>query len=204
MNVLNRYSIRTQVFVGFGSILVLLVAISVVSLVNLRGAEQNLSTYRQLARQTNAEGRVQANMLMTRLYAKDFIINANTDNIGSVNERAHLTIEMIALARELTPDPGYQLIIENIDQELQAYVGYFEQVTELQAQRDQIVSGVLNVVGPKMERSLTAVMQDALEDGDTEAAYLGGITLRSLMLARLYANRFLIQNDEEIVSTCRC
>jgi signal transduction histidine kinase/CHASE3 domain sensor protein len=197
MNVLNRYSITTQVFVGFGLILVLLVAISVVSLVNLRGAEQNLSTYRQLARQTNAEGRVQANMLMTRLYAKDFIINANTDNIGSVNERAQLTIEMIALAQGLTPDPGYQLIIENIDQELQAYVGYFEQVTELQAQRDQIVSGVLNVVGPKMEQSLTGVMQDALEDGDPEAAYLGGITLRSLMLARLYANRFLIQNDEE-------
>jgi hypothetical protein len=39
-----------------------------------------------LARQTNAEGRVQANMLMTRLYAKDFIISANAKNIEMVAE----------------------------------------------------------------------------------------------------------------------
>ena len=197
MNILNRYSITTQVFAGFGSILVLLLVISVVSLSNLRGAEQNISTYRLLARQTNAEGRVQANMLLTRLYAKDFIINASADSIESVNERAQLTIEMIAEARKLTTDPGYQLIFENIDQELQSYVGYFGQVTEMQAQRNEIVSNTLNIVGPKMERGLTAVMEDARDDGDTEAAFLGGITLRSLMLARLYANRFLIQNDEE-------
>ena len=104
---------------------------------------------------------------------------------------------MLAEARTLTTDPGYQLIIDNVDQELQSYILYFEGVTEYQAQRDQIVSEVLNVIGPQMEQGLTGIMSDALEDGDIEAAYLGGITLRSLMLARLYANRFLIQNDDE-------
>ena len=197
MNALNKYSMATKVFVGFGIVLALLLAISVVAVISLRDAEGNLATYRMLARQTNAEGRVQANMLMTRLHAKDFIINANTDNIESVNERAQLTIEMIADARSLTTDPGYQLIIENVNQELQSYVRFFERVTEYQARRNEIVANVLNVVGPTMEQGLTKVMGDALDDGDIEAAYLGGITLRSLMLARLYANRFLIQNDEE-------
>ena len=40
------------------------------------------------------------------------------------------------------------------------------------------------------------VTSPAFEDGDAEAAYWAGTTLRSLMLARLYANRFLIQNDD--------
>ncbi len=124
MNVLNKYNMATKVFVGFGIVLALLLAISVVAVISLRDAEGNLVTYRMLARQTNAEGRVQANMLMTRLHAKDFIINANTDNIQSVNDRAQLTIEMIAEASALTTDPGYQLIIENVIQELQSYVSF--------------------------------------------------------------------------------
>jgi CHASE3 domain sensor protein/HAMP domain-containing protein len=197
MTLLNRIGITTKVFLGFGIVLLLLLAISIVSYVGLKDAELKLTTYRQLARQTNAEGRVQANMLMTRLYAKDFIISANTRNIDSVNERAQLTVEMLAEARTLTTDQGYQLIIDNVDQELQSYIQYFEGVTELQARRDQIVSEVLNVVGPQMEQGLTSIMSEARDDGDIEAAYLGGITLRSLMLARLYANRFLIQNDDE-------
>ena len=124
MNVLNKYKMATKVFVGFGIVLALLLAISVVAVISLRDAEGNLATYRILARQTNVEGRVQANMLTTRLHVKDFIINANTDNIQSVNDRAQLTIEMIAEASALTTDPGYQLNIENVNQELQSYVSF--------------------------------------------------------------------------------
>ena len=39
-------------------------------------------------------------------------------------------------------------------------------------------------------------MTSALDDGDATAAYQAGITLRSLLLGRLYANRFLIENDD--------
>jgi len=76
------------------------------------------------------------------------------------------------------------------------YASRFEEVTKKQARRDEIVHGTLNVVGPEIERDLTAIMKSAFDDGDAEAAYSAGITLRSLMLARLYANRFLIQNDD--------
>jgi hypothetical protein len=35
---------------------------------------------------------------MTRLYAKDFIISANAENIGKIEERARRTLEMISPA----------------------------------------------------------------------------------------------------------
>ena len=196
MRLLDRLNISTKVFSGFGIVLFLLLVISVVSMVSLFRADRNLKDYRALARQTNADGRVQANMLMTRLYAKDFIISANEENIEKIGERAQRTIEMIDQARELTTNPGYGLIIDSLDQELHDYVAQFEKVTQLQARRDEIVHGTLNVVGPTMEKDLTAIMKSAFEDGDVEAAYRAGTTLRSLMLARLYANRFLIQNDD--------
>jgi len=196
MRLLNRLNISTKVFSGFGIVLFLLLAIAMVSLVSLFNADRNFKSYRALARQTNAEGRVQANMLMTRLHAKDFIISANAENIEMIEERAQRTIEMIAEAGDLTSERGYQLLIDNLDQELHEYVDGFEQVTLEQARRDEIVHGTLNVVGPAIEKDLTAIMKSAFQDGDAEAAYWAGTTLRSLMLARLYANRFLIQNDD--------
>jgi signal transduction histidine kinase len=177
--------------------LALLLLIAAVSLISLFSADRNFKAYRSLARQTNAEGRVQANMLMTRLYAKDFIIGANAQNIEKIEERAQRTIEMIDEARELTNEGGYHLLIDGLRQELQEYVAGFEQVTLRQIRRDEIVHGTLNVVGPAIEKDLTAIMQSAFQDGDVEAAYWAGMTLRSLMLARLYSNRFLIQNDSE-------
>jgi len=176
--------------------LLLLLAISAVSLIGLTDAAEKLRDYRSLARQTNAEGRVQANMLMTRLHAKDFIINANEENIERIRERAQLTIEMINESRELNTNPGYGLIIDTVGQELDNYVASFGKVTELQARRDEIVFETLNVVGPQIEQDLTAIMESAYNDGDAEATYFGGITLRNVMLARLYANRFLIENDD--------
>ena len=187
--------ISTKVFTGFGLILVLLTIIATVSVYHLMGADTYFKNYRSLARQTVADSRVQANMLMTRIYAKNFVIDANRDNIAGVEERARATIELIAEARILTVDRGFQMVLDNLDRELKDYLGRFEEVTAKQAQRDELVNNTLNVIGPQMERNLTEIMESAFADGDAEAAYRAGTTMRHLLLARLYAGRFLIQND---------
>ena len=173
----------------------LLILISTVSLISLTDADRHFKDYRSLARQTVADGRVQANMLMTRIYAKNFVINANQDNIEGVEQRAKATLEMIAEARELSSDTGFQLVLDDLDRELNDYLKQFAKVTEKQARRDTLVHETLNMIGPQMEKDLTAIMESAFADGDTEAAYRAGMTLRNLLLARLYAARFLIQND---------
>ena len=195
MRIFDKVNISTKVMAGFGVVVALLVVISVVSLIGLIGADRHFKDYRSLARQTNAGGRVQANMLMTRIHAKNFVINASQDNIEGVEQRARLTIEMIMQARELTISPGFQMVIDNLGRELNEYLAQFDKVTTKQQQRDTLVHDTLNVIGPQMEKDLTAIMESAFADNDTEAAYRTGMTLRNLLLARLYAGRFLIQND---------
>jgi signal transduction histidine kinase/DNA-binding response OmpR family regulator len=197
MTLFSNKSISTKVLTGFGIVLSLLVGISIVSLVSLVNADRHFKDYRALARQTVADGRVQANMLMTRIFAKNFVIDASPENIKGVEQRAKATLEMIAQARELSRDSGFQLILDNLDSELKDYLVQFEKATQKQAHRDTLVHDTLNVIGPQMEKHLTAIMQSAFADGDTEAAYRAGMTMRSLLLARLYAARFLIQNDNE-------
>ncbi len=195
MRLLNNFSISKKVFSGFAIILLLLLIISTVSLSSLYQADQNFKQYRSLARQTNADGRIQANMLMTRIFAKNFVINANRDNILGVEERAKTTIEMIEDARSLTTEPGFQMIVDGLESELKEYVSHFREVTAKQTERNKLVHDTLNVVGPRMEKSLTVIMESAFTDNDTEAAYRAGLTMRNLLLARIYATRFLIQND---------
>jgi methyl-accepting chemotaxis protein len=88
-------------------------------------------------------------------------------------------------------------LLADLEKSLKRYVKKFDEVTVLQAQRDKLVAESLNVIGPEIEKGLTSIMTSALKDGDASAAYQAGITLRSLLLGRLYANRFLIENDDQ-------
>ncbi len=193
---MKNFKISTKIYLGFGCVLILAMIAASVGYIGLQNAESTFATYRKLARQTNADGRVQANMLMTRIFAKNFVIDANRENIIGVQERAKRTLLLIRETLDLAGvDTGRQVLLEDLEESLQRYVAKFEEVTALQAQRDNLVNNQLNVIGPATERALTQIMNSAVDDGNAVAGYQAGITLRSLMLGRLYANRFLIEND---------
>jgi len=196
MSFLTNARISIKVFVGFGVILLLLLSIASFGVYSLIQADTIFKQYRALARQTNAEGRIQANMLMTRIYAKNFVIDASEENIQGVRGRAELTIRMIEEARQLAKNPQILDALDSLQEELSTYIADFEVVTRKQEERNVLVKKKLNVIGPETERNLTAIMLSANADADVEAAYLGGMALRNLLLARLYAQRFLIQNDQ--------
>ena len=196
MSFLTNARISIKVFVGFGVILLLLLSIASFGVYSLIQADTIFKQYRALARQTNAEGRIQANMLMTRIYAKNFVIEASEENIQGVRDRAELTIRMIEEARQLAKNPQILDSLNSLQEELSTYIADFGVVTRKQEDRNKLVKKKLNVIGPEAERNLTAIMLGANADADVEAAYLGGMALRNLLLARLYAQRFLIQNDQ--------
>ena len=196
MSFLTNARISIKVFVGFGVIPLLLLSIASFGVYSLIQADTIFKQYRALARQTNAEGRIQANMLMTRIYAKNFVIEASEENIQGVRDRAELTIRMIEEARQLAKNPQILDALDSLQEELSTYIADFEVVTRKQEERNVLVKKKLNVIGPETERNLTAIMLSANADADVEAAYLGGMALRNLLLARLYAQRFLIQNDQ--------
>ena len=132
MGFLTNARISIKVFVGFGVILLLLLSIASFGVYSLIQADTIFKQYRALARQTNAEGRIQANMLMTRIYAKNFVIEASEENIQGVRDRAELTIRMIEEARQLTKNPQILDALNSLQEELSTYIADFEVVTRKQ------------------------------------------------------------------------
>ena len=194
-NPFTNMKVGKKIGVGFGAILLFLASASAVSYFGLSGANTEFGEYRTLARQTNQMGRIQANLLSARLGVKDYIIKNTKDAADKVRQRAETTEEIIHGAEELFKDSEHlETILGAVDQ-IATYRTSFEQVTGFVAQRNELVNQ-LNTIGPESERTLTKIMKSAFEDGDAAAAYRAGISLRHLLLARLYSNRFLVDNAQ--------
>ncbi|MGD1933365.1 MAG: methyl-accepting chemotaxis protein [Candidatus Phaeomarinobacter sp.] len=197
LSFMNNMRISTRVFGGFGIVLVLLATVGGLSIFALGGAEATFTEYRSLARQANAVGRVQANLLMTRLNVKDFIITKSEKDINEVHHFTDKTVALIDEALELVSEEDRRAMLLEMEEQMGEYRSHFNDVLTLNNKRNEIVSGVLDATGPQIERELTQIMQSAYADGDAEAAFLAGMVQRNLLLGRLYATKFLVDNKEE-------
>ena len=189
----KNMKVGKKIGLGSGAILAFLVILSLVSFISLSDANSNFSTYRQTARESNQLGRIQANLLTARIAVKNFIQGQNEEAVDAVNQRIATLLTLIDETEALLRDQAKIDAIVKARDEMREYQHGFEEVTALFRQRNEIVDE-LNTVGPDSERTLTKIMQSAFEDGDSAASYRAGESLRHLMLARLYSNRFLIDN----------
>ncbi|MEP4193522.1 MAG: methyl-accepting chemotaxis protein, partial [Sneathiella sp.] len=190
---LENMNVGTKIGFGVGAILLFLLIVSLVSSFGLSNASSNFGEYRQLARQTNQMGRIQANLLSARLGVKDYILKGTEAAAKNVETRIGTLHDLIIEAEGLFTDQAKIAEIDAAKEQMTVYANAFQQVIEFRALRNAEVDQ-LNILGPKSERSLTKVMESAYEDGDGKASFLAGKTLRHLLLARLYSNRFLVDN----------
>jgi len=191
----SNIKVGKKIGISSATVLFFLVLVIAISYFSLTGTSETFKDYRLLARQTNQMGRIQANLLSARLGVKDFIIK-NTDSAAqTVRDRAKATEDIILDSKALFTDSEHLDTILRSAEEISTYRSAFEDVAQLVKTRNEIVD-TLNTVGPASERALTEIMKSAFEDGDAAAAYRAGETLRHLLLARLYSNRFLIDNSE--------
>ena len=196
MSAFNNIGIAKKVFGGFFIILTLLMVISTTGIMSLTSGNEKFTEYRSTARQSNQAGRVQANLLETRLAVKNFIISATDDATRQARDRAERTIDLNAEFMGLSLNSEQTDIVSQASDRLQKYMTTFEQVTALQAERDAIVHGTLDVIGPQIERTLTELMESAYADDDREAAFLAAKVQRNLLLMRLYASKYLVTNEQ--------
>ena len=183
--------------IGLGSLLILgfLAVVAAVGYFGLTGANSSFNEYRSYARQTNELGRVQANLLLARLYAKDYVLKNTDEAAEKVRQRITATVGLIDESRELFDREEALAAMDQAAEEIRRYQSSFQEVTEDIKVRNELVAQ-MNDLGPKSERALTGIMKSAFSDGDASASYQAGIALRHLLLARLYSNRFLVDNLE--------
>lgn len=192
--ILSRFRIGQKIYAGFGIVIILLSTIALTAYFGLTGSISTFADYRGLARDTNLVGRLQANVLMTRLGVKDFIIKGDQSAIDLVKERLAKAESFYEEAKVEIQSPKRVDNVRSIGDALHSYGTGFDDVIKLQARRNESAA-ILNTKGPAIRKEITKVAESAFKDGDPVATYWAGRVQEKFLLARLYVQKFLIVND---------
>ncbi len=197
---LKNWTIGKKLLVSFVGLALITVVVGVIGFRSLQDAANGFKSYREMARDANLAGQLQASILMVATHVKDFILTGDEASLDGYEKYNIKKDRYLETARQMIQDPERAAEINRIDKAFQGYVEGFQEVQSLQDERDQAVKNELNVLGPKMEEALTAIMRSAYSDNDAAAAYQAGLAMRNLLLARLYAVKFLDTNDQGAVN----
>ena len=198
----NR-NIGARLGIGIGIVLALLVIVAGAAFFGLTHGSSNFSQYRAMARQTAAAGTINDELLGGRLGVKDFLLKHDEAAIAAAKEaltKLQAEIERDAVLFQSSPEE--QKIIAAISKKSIAYLAGFDQVVAHQEARNQHVAA-MTILGSQIEQNLSSIMNAGFAASNSAAAYRSGDALRSLLLARLSANQFLVDNVPEDAATTR-
>jgi len=196
---LNKMSLRVKLISGFSTMLILLGVVSAIGFFALNNASTGFENYREMARDTNLVGRLQANMLMVRMNVKDFLITSSEKDQKEYDHYYELMNGFLEEAQRVILLPDRAKMIDQIDEHRFKYNDTFKQVVNLQKKNNETEISILNVRGPEGEKALTAIMTSAEKDNDVVAAFHAGLALRNLLLARLYTQKYITLNEQAAV-----
>ncbi len=196
----KNLSLKFKLVGGFSTVVVLMLIVSLVGYSALNRASTGFGEYREMARDSNLAGRLQANMLMVRMTVKNYLISGNDEALKQYAERWGKMAKFQDEAQKQIQVPERAKKIDEIETVLGQYQEGFKQVIEFKNHRNKLVKDVLDVNGPLMESSLTDIMISANDDGDLTASFYTGLSMKHLLLARLYMAKFLDTNDQGAVA----
>jgi len=195
----NKLSLKTKLIGGFSIVLFLMIFMAIEGFFSLNKSSMGFGEYREMARDANLAGRLQANMLLVRMHVKNYLISGSDEELRQYGDRWKKMSGFQAEAQQEIQAPERAKKIDEIETNLGQYRAGFNQVIEFKNRRNKLVREILDVNGPLMENSLTDIMISANEDGDMTASFYTGLSMKHLLLARLYMAKFLDTNDHKAV-----
>ena len=197
MNTMRKLELKTKLILGFATILVLLAATSLLGVVKLKASSDGFSTYRDMARDANLAGRVQANMLMTRMSVKGYLISSAESDRAEFQAYYDKMSALLERADTEITHPDRVAKIKRIEALVVTYRQAFEGVVALTAQYNSLAHDALEVHGPRMESYLAEAMASATRSGDTERLNHSSVAMKHMLLARVYETQFFISHKAE-------
>ncbi|EAR10094.1 methyl-accepting chemotaxis protein [Reinekea blandensis] len=191
----KNLTLSMQITGGYALVLLLLVIVSVSSYVGLTRAVTGFDDYRNLARDANLAGRIQANMLIVETEVNAYIFQGNEEARTNFQTRYELLRELVEEAQEEINNPARAKLVDEIDEDSVDYRTYFNQITGLIDDRDQEVNDILVPIGQRLVTAVSEMMHSAYSDGETDIAYRAADVLEAILRARLAASKFLEDNE---------
>ena len=180
---------------GFGFVLLLLLVVSTFSWYGATTTNSGLSEYDRRARNFNRVSTLQESMLLVRMNVKDFFIDHSANSLAAYTKHIAELRKAIDDGKKNIKSPERAEKIVKIEELTAVYSTAFDKLVIDIKESDRIINDVLRALGPAMQSELNEIADSAKTDQDIEAISLAGAATQHMLLARLYAQKFLATAD---------
>lgn len=192
-----RFTLGKKLGVGFGLVVSLLLLASAVSLSSMNESKNGFEQYRELARDTNLAGRLQANLLMVRMSVKDYLIDRDTDYLNAYRERLLTFKDFFQQAQEEIKKPDRAALITEAAPMVALYERTFKDVVEILEKENQIYNESLNVLGPIMLEELARLSNRAQRTNDIGLVETLANISTALLEGRIHVTKYMRNHKAE-------
>ena len=192
----KNFRVGTKIMIGFGAVICILLLISVISYRGLKSASKGYNEYQNIALITRFSGGLQADLLQTRVYVKDFVISGSEKDLKVFEQGFQNLMKIYKKGETEIKDPERMEKLKFIKASLDDYQKAFDEIARLTKSRDDIRANNLEPNGKKMRLALLAIMDSAYHKQDLKSAHFAGHINMHVLLGRLYLYKYLDTLDE--------
>jgi methyl-accepting chemotaxis protein len=189
--------IGAKIYTGFLSMLVLMMAISMLGYFGLNGTGAALSEYSIVSAQTSRiqdiERRVTELLRAVTAYAR----NGDAALAAEINQIRKRLADSIKAEEDDSPSPEAKDAFARMNKLLAAYGTNFDKVVEARAQRERLFREGMKEPGSRAHSDVAAIRQQAATAQRWEIAALAGEAEAALMATQAAALSYLTSGDQE-------
>ncbi len=191
--------IRARINSGFGLLLIAMSILAGVAYLQIGRLGDRFHTYGDMASDALLVAELESALTEMQLNAREFMATSSDKDLQEFKGAEQQVRRLLDEAKTEIHKPERAELVKKIDQELKAYSEGFAQIATLLARRHELVEKSLNPTGQRIREALSQIRDGAFKAGDFESASHAGIAQEDLLLARLYAAKFLDANDPKAV-----
>ncbi len=189
-------SVTTKLYAAFGATLALILALGLAATVGVSVGSDKFASYREAARQNQVVSTLKEELLLARLAVMKYRLSESSLAADEVRTHIEEINSQLASARTLITNPDVLAQVETGATGAARYDALFNEARGHHNERNLAVER-MDEAGPAVRLNLTQVLEAAYAQNNVEAVYQAGVAQQHVMLARFYAQKFLLQNGAD-------
>lgn len=196
-------TLSRKLALGFGSLLVLLIAVVVVAFFGGQSASQGFATFEELSAQFRIAGEMQSTMRWARYHALGYVYKGADKHDKGFNEEWGKLKGKLEEARGLTEDKEMLAKLDSLSSIMGQYEEAYKDLVEQWNIRKAVIADVLAPEGREAAEALSKLVEVAAKEGDSTAVFMAHRATTNTNMARFQVLNFLSTPGPETADAVR-
>ncbi|WP_319780714.1 methyl-accepting chemotaxis protein [Maridesulfovibrio sp.] len=192
---LKNMKVTAKIAAGFGLILLLLAATAGQGILSLKDSSDGFAEYHELSKHTNLAGRIQANLLLTRMGAVAYMSSGTDQALRQYTGRMNKLHQLVQAAEKEITKAEQSGLVNKLGQEIAAYEQKYNQLLTHKKNEHSILNKA--VEGSKILSQCLETLRDNARERDDQFMLARIEKSRAIMFEARLANAYFIYRTKK-------